>query len=216
MVAPVQRREDALYGEHAGQRVAERDPHPRRRLPGVSGDVPQPAHRLGHRGVARLLAVRPGLAVAGHPGQDDARVHRRHPVVAEVPPLQRPGPEVLDDDVGALDQAQEQLLSGGGAQVERDEAFPPGVHRPPQLVTVDGAPAPRPQRVGPVRGLDLDDVGAEVGEQPSGERPGDDRAQLQHPHALQRPDTGVHGPTVGRASDDRRIHRARARPPGQA
>ena len=52
-VAPVERREDALHGEHAGQRVAERDVDPRRRLAGEAVDVADAAHRLGHGGEAR-------------------------------------------------------------------------------------------------------------------------------------------------------------------
>ena len=45
-VAPVERREDALSGEHPGERVAERDLQPRRGLAGKAVDVAKAAHRL--------------------------------------------------------------------------------------------------------------------------------------------------------------------------
>ena len=71
-VAPVERRQDALRREHAGQRVAERDVHARRRLAGEAVDVADAAHRLRDRGEAGPLRVGAGLAVAGDAREDDA------------------------------------------------------------------------------------------------------------------------------------------------
>ena len=70
-VAPVERGEDALRREHPGERVAERDVDPRRRLVREAVDVADAAHRLRHRGEAGARRVRPGLPVAG-----DARDHQ--------------------------------------------------------------------------------------------------------------------------------------------
>ena len=110
-VAVVERREDALDGEHRGERVAERDARARRRLAGEAVDVAEAAHRLRDRGVAGALGVRPGLAVPGDAREDDARVHRREPLVAEVPPLERARAEVLGDDVRDADELEQQLLA---------------------------------------------------------------------------------------------------------
>ena len=52
-VAVVERGEDALDGEHRGERVAERDARARRRLAREAVDVAEPAHRLGDGRVAR-------------------------------------------------------------------------------------------------------------------------------------------------------------------
>ena len=110
-VAPVDRGEDPLGGEHARERVTEREVHARRRLVGEAVQVPDPAHRLRHRREPGAVRVRPGLAVAGDARQDDAGVHLAEAVVAEPPALERPRPEVLGDDVGVLDEPQEQLLA---------------------------------------------------------------------------------------------------------
>ena len=102
--AAVQRGERTLGGEHAGQGVAEGERHPRRWSAWEAVHVPQSAGRFGHRRVARLPGVRTGLAVAGNPHQDDAGIALAQNVVSEIPLLQRAGPEVLHDDVGALDE----------------------------------------------------------------------------------------------------------------
>ena len=109
-VAVVERREDALDGEHRGERVAERDPGARRRLAREAVDVAEPAHRLRDGREARTLGVGTGLAVAGDAGEDDARVRGREPVVAEVPPLERARPEVLGEDVRDADELEQELL----------------------------------------------------------------------------------------------------------
>ena len=98
-VAVVERRQDPLHREHRGERVAQRDPGAWRRLARESVDVSETAHRLGDRGEPRPLRVRPGLAVPGDACEDDARVCGREPLVAEVPPLERAGAEVLRHDV---------------------------------------------------------------------------------------------------------------------
>src|SRR5690606_26347221 len=46
--------------------------------------------------------------------------------------------------------------------------------------------APLAQRIAAPRGLDLDHLGAELGQHARAERPGDERAELDHPHAAQR------------------------------
>ena len=46
--------------------------------------------------------------------------------------------------------------------------------------------APLAQRVGLAGRLDLDHLGAHVAEQPAGERAGEQRPELDHPHARER------------------------------
>ena len=64
-----------------------------------------------------------------------------------------------------------------------------------RLVLVDRQPA---RRVDPDPVLDLDDLGAEVGEQPRGDRPDSHPAEVRDPDAGQRPAAGlgrpIHGP----------------------
>ena len=106
-VAPVEGGENAVHGEHAGQGVAERQVHARWRLVGEAVDVADPAHRLRDGGKAGPLSVGAGLPVAGDTREHEAGVDLAEAVVAEIPPLERPGPEVLDHDVCLLGEAKE-------------------------------------------------------------------------------------------------------------
>ena len=133
-----------------------------------------------------FVRLRPGLPVARHPHQDDARIAFAQNVVTKAPLLQRAGPEVLDDDVGALDEVEEQFAAAGDAQVQRHRLLVAGMHRPEDVVSVQLGLAPGAQRVGLPGRLDLDHLGAHVAEQPAGERPGDQRADLDHADAVER------------------------------
>ncbi len=185
--AAVQRGQRPLGAEHAGQAVAQRQRQPGWRPAGETVEVPQPAGRFGHRGVTGLVCVGPGLPVARHPDQDDARVALAEHVVTQVPLLQRAGTEVLHHDVGFLDQIKEQLAAARSAQVQRDGLLVASVHRPENVVPVDFGLPPGPQRIRCTGWFHLDDLGAHVAEQSAGERTGDQRAQLEHPDAVQRP-----------------------------
>src|SRR3989304_3046908 len=119
-VAPVEGARDPLRREHAGERVAERDVEARRRLAGEAVDVTDPAHRLGDRGEAGALGGGPGLPVAGDAGEDELWVRLTEAVPAEVPFLERPRAEVLDEDVASLREPEQELLPSLLAPVQRD------------------------------------------------------------------------------------------------
>src|SRR4029079_2681282 len=104
--------------------------------------------------------------------EDDAGVHLRQPLVAEVPALERARAEVLGDDVGDTDELEQELLALRVAQVQGDALLVPRLHGPPQRSTLVASLAPVAQRVGLPGRLDLDNVGAHVAEQSPGERPG--------------------------------------------
>ena len=72
--APVQRGQCTLGGEHAGQAVAQGQRQPWWGTAGETVHVPQSAGRFGHRRVPGLPGLRAGLAVPGHPDQDDAPI----------------------------------------------------------------------------------------------------------------------------------------------
>ena len=148
--------------------------------------MPQPAGRFGHRGVTGLVCVGSSLPVAGDPNQDDPRVAFAEHVVAQVPFFQRAWTEVLHHDVGFLDEIEEQLLPGWLAQVECDGPLVARMHGPEHMLPIDFCLAPGPQRVRSAGRFHLDDVGAHVAEQPAGERARDQRAQLEHPDAVER------------------------------
>ncbi len=136
----------------------------------------------------RARGVGPGL-----PEDADAHVDELVGQVgrAETPALHGAGAEVLAQDVRRRHQALEELLALGLAQVAGDAAPAPALHGPEQRVV--GAVLHRDERadraheVTLARQLDLDDVGAELAEQPGAERCGDPRPDIDHPDAGQRP-----------------------------
>ena len=166
--------------------------HPRRGLARVAVHVAEPAHRLRDRREPGALRVRPGLAVARDARQDDARVDVAHPVVPDPPALERARAEVLRDDVGVLDQPEEQLLPARLPKIERDALLVAGLHRPPERAPLVPGFAPVPDRVGLARRLHLDHLGAEVAEEPPRERACEQRPELEDPQAGQRAALG-HG-----------------------
>jgi hypothetical protein len=148
--------------------------------------VAQAAGGLGHRREPGPPRERPGLAVAGHAREHDPGVGLGEHVVAEVPPLERARAQVLDHHVRLADEVEHQLLAARLAQVERDAPLAARLHRPEQLASAVLTVPPAAQLVGLVGRLDLDHVGAEVGHQPPCERTGDQRADLEHAHPVER------------------------------
>ena len=163
-----------------------RDAHARRRRRRIAHDVAQAAHRLADRAEAGLPRIGPGLPEAGDADHDQARIDRRQLGPAEAPLLHRAGPEVLEQEVGLLDQVLEQRLAVGLAQVERDRLLVARDDRPPQRLAVRLLAAPDAHRVALARRLDLDDLGAEVAEQLAAERAGQQGAEFDHAQARER------------------------------
>src|SRR5262249_30565285 len=79
----------------------------------------------------------------------------------EAPLFQRAGHEILDEDVGVADQALQQILTAGMREVQRHRSLAARVDLPPQLPAVA---QPRAERIAAARVLDLDDIGAVIGE----------------------------------------------------
>jgi len=144
-------------------------------------EIPESARTFGDRRVAGPCGVRPGLAVPGHPCQNNARVAGGQLVPSEIPPLEGSGPERLDDNIGLIDQIEEGGLSGGHPQVQRDAPLVAGVHSPEEMMTVLLCLPPRAQRIRPIGSLDLDHICAHVTEQATSERTGDQRPNLEDP-----------------------------------
>src|SRR3954452_18548901 len=128
----------------------------------VGQQAQKPAHRLADGVVTWLIGARPEIAKAGDRAPDQARIGRLALFVAEVEPLQRPGAEIFHDDVGSGDQLARSCLPRLGLEIEHD-ALLVAVHRAEGGAVVDRAPAA--EGIAMDRRLDLDDLGAEIGEQ---------------------------------------------------
>ena len=137
----------------------------------------RPAHRLADHAVAGALAVGPVLAEAADAHHHEPRVARGERLVAQAPALERAGAEVLDQHVALRGQVGHDRLALGPAQVDDDERLVAEDARRVERLAVE-ALAHGAHRVA-LGGLDLDDLGAEVGEQAPAEGAGHGRAQLE-------------------------------------
>ena len=103
-----------------------------------------------------------------------------HLLVADAEPLGHAEPEVLQHDVGALDEAPEHVESVARLEVEEDRALP-AVH-----VGVIAVHLPAVAGAFLARVVDLHDVGAELGQRAPGRRAREDLGEVDHAHALER------------------------------
>lgn len=153
--------------------------------------------------VATPLAVGAGLAEGGDGDHHQVRVHGRQGVVGEAALAHEAGVVVLDEHVGAPEQPEEDVPPLGAVDVEghpalvgvqeREQAASLGV----RLVAGERTPVP-----GPVAGpgaLDLDHVGAEVGEELGAVGSGDEVPELNDPDVVQSTARHVVSPVVGRS-----------------
>ena len=189
-----QRGLDPGHREQPAHEVDDRRADLDRRAARLAGDAHEPAHRLQQQVVARQPGRALGGAERGDRARDEPRVARRPQRVAvEAPGGEQPGPERLDQHVGARPQLARQLAVALVAEVERDRAL---VAVEPQVV---GRLAVAPRRppvarvVARLRPLDLDHVGAEVAQRHRGERPREHAREVGDEEAFERAGTGGHG-----------------------
>ena len=178
-----QRREDPDDQEHRAP--AEVRPHVQRRHGLVRG-----TDRVQGAGQAEVVDVVPGprreravLAPAGHAGVDQARVAGQHLVRPGPEPLQDAGPQALHEDVGAVQQAEQDLAAGRRLQVDGD-ARPAAVDR-----VVLRADQQR-SAAGPV---DPDHVRAQLGQQHAGVRGRAEPGEFHDADPGQRAGRRLHG-----------------------
>src|SRR5262249_29152903 len=126
-----------------------------------AGDRHETAHALGDLVEAWAVAVRTALAEARDAGIDDLRVDAGELAIVDAEPPLHVGAKVLHHDVGLLHHALERRQPFPALQVERHAALV-------AVQVVEVRPLARPTEtftgLGVRRHLDLDDVGAPVGE----------------------------------------------------
>ena len=189
-----QRQHDAQRRPQAGDGVADVVGHALRRAVGAAGDLHPARHRLNRQIVGRpgrVGAAQPGaVAVAGDAGVHQPRIYFAEPVVAQPQPPERPGAPVVQQHIRGPHQLLESPLAAGMAQVDADaflvavDAQKAGTHPLPGGVVNERPPgAGKVAAAGP---LNLDDLGAHIGQNQRTERPGHDVRRIQHPNARQR------------------------------
>ena len=160
---------------------------------GVAGAGHRPAHRVQREVGALEVAVRAGLPEVGDRGHDELRLHLAQHVVAEPQPLHDAGPVVLDQHVGGRDEVEQALAALVGAEIE-DDAVLVGVEEQehagaiePGHVAEERGQGPSGVAAGP---LDLDHLGAGVGEDARAERARRVLRQVDYADVVQRHECG--------------------------
>ena len=93
----------------------------------AAGLVAETAHGLDDGVETLSVAIGAVLAEAGYRRQDDAGIHLAHFLIAESHFLHGSGAEIFQDDVGDLEEAEEQFLALLVASVEGDALLAPVV-----------------------------------------------------------------------------------------
>ena len=167
----LQRRQHRHHRRQAGGVVVEREAGADVEPVGRVGQVREPAQRVDGGGVGDHVRPRALVAGTAHADVHDVRVPRPHVVVVEAPAGQHAGREVLHQHVGLLDHRADDGDGLGPLHVQRHEALRAVPH-------VEVREVGRVHQRGPLGGLELQHVGAEVAQDAVGERAG------QHPREV--------------------------------
>jgi hypothetical protein len=131
-----------------------------------------PALRLEDQVERGPIPVRPVLAEARDGAVDDARIPHRGRLVAEAEPGEGTDAVVLEHDVAPLHEAEEELLALRVFQIDLDPLLVPVQAHEVGGLAAGQRRAPGAGDVAGVLGLELDDLGTEVGQHGGAERAG--------------------------------------------
>src|SRR5258708_2163243 len=190
-LAPLQRGENADHRIDAGENVRDRNARAGWFTVGSSGQRHEPADALRHQIVASAARMRAGLAETGDGTVDETRTGRREARIVEPEFLQAADLEVLDQHIGLRRKLTHDAFAVLALEIAFDRALAT-VGRVEigsaeiALLAFDERRSPSARIVTGLLALDLDDVRAEVGEQLSGPRAGENAGQFQHANAGQR------------------------------
>ena len=134
----------------------------------------KPAHSLRDLIEAWAVAIRPALPKAGNAGIDQARVDRLQRLVVDAEPGLYIGPVVLDDDIRVPHQLAEDLDPLGCLEIQRQAALVAV-----QVLKIGTVTRTAETFAGPGRRLDLDHLGAPIGELAHRRRTGADAGQVE-------------------------------------
>ena len=183
--ARVQRGEDAERRVHPGGDVGDRDAGAHAAAAGLAGHADHAALGLDHEIERGAVAIRAVLAEAGDRAVDDARLPRARLRVADAELVDGADAQVLEHDVGAIEQPEEDRLALGMLQIERDALLVAiQVDEVGRLVAVERRP-PGARDLA-VERLDLDDLRAVVAEHRRRERAGERVGQIEDDEIAER------------------------------
>ena len=180
LVAVLQRHQCAEAGVGGGERVTDRKAGPAGRAIRLAHDIAHAAHRLADAAIAGAVRIGAGLAIAGHADHDQPLVDRAQRLVIQTPFFQRAGTEILEQEVGFLDQPLDDRLAFLFSQVQRDRLLVAADHRKPER---DSLP-PAAHCIAHLGRLDLDHLGPMVAHQLAAERSRDQLAHFDQPQSF--------------------------------
>ena len=157
--------ENRVDGEQAGGDIDDGNAQAHATRVWRAVDADQAAHGLQHGVIAGIATQRPVAAEAGDAAMDQGgELLRQDLVIAKAPLFQRAGLEILDQRIGAFEQAQQHGLALGLRQIER-QALLVAVHADEVRGLAVGVGRAPFARLVALRRFDLDDLGAKVAEQ---------------------------------------------------
>ena len=177
-------REHAMQSaDRIAQRVAERVTLPVAVV--VTRQSRHSRHRLDCVAVAARVAFGTVAPERRHRDHDEPRIDRAHRFVAEPEPIHHAGTEILDQDVGDLDQPFQDFDSARAREIERDAPLAAigGIEDRGALDRLHLRRRHRERTAPPVevmRVLDLDHVGAHLGEHLADQRPRPSHRDVEH------------------------------------
>ena len=193
-LAMAQRCEDADVAVQPAHQVGHADADLARLLALRPGDRHDAAGRLDDEVDAAARRVRAAMAEAGERAIDQTRKFIFQIAVGQAVFRQRAGLVVLEQDIALRDHPPGQALTLRRCQVDRDRALV-AVRRVEidavveqffAVCVLQEGRAPAAHIVAGAGTLDLDDVGAEVGQDLGRRRPGQDAGQVENAESFQR------------------------------
>ncbi len=173
-VAGAEGGEGAERGEDAGPVVGDEVAGADRGKVRVAGDASHAGEGEGNPIEAGAVAVGAGLAVAAYADDNEPAVGLAQGIGGEAPALEGAGAVVLDENVGGIAEPAEERAPSFPAEVEGDGLLAAVVLLEGDAVAVDLASAGR---------LDLNNLGAELGEEGGAEGGGKDLAGVDDAEA---------------------------------
>ncbi len=132
---------------------------------------------LQQRVEAGAFGARAGLAIGVDRAGDDPRIDRLQDLVADPQPLTHPEPVIVQHHIGFAHQVEEHLPGRRLLQVDAQPPLAAAIGQEAAAIAAEGVALGR---------LDLDHLGAQIGQDAAGMGASDHRAQVQHLNAGQR------------------------------
>ena len=184
-LAPEQRRQHGLGGIHAGHQIDHGHAELERWLLRFPIQRHQPGLALDHQVVAGALGLGARSVVARNGAVDQAGLERLELLIAQAQLLGAAGLEVVQHHIALRQQVVDDLQAFGALQIHGDGPLV-AVHR----AVVGGlgladANAPVARVIAALGVLDLDHLGAEIGQHHAAHRARKHPRQIEHAHAFQ-------------------------------